>query len=315
MNRMRKLTLVFGTVGIAVGAGHIVQERQASADIAAAALAAETMPVAIEQVSAGPENVPEATTASTASLPETPLLPASQPVTVTAEPPDEPTPLVVASVTPPSDPTPVIPPAPVISAPLVDACAASLDLSAMPDATIGVTLSAPCATSTRVVLRHEGLAVAFRTLPSGKLIATLPALSVNAQVSARLPGGAVVTGTITVPEAATVRRIAVQWQADDAFQLIASNGSVTKLGDPGVNLPMRAVVFTQAPGIPAPSFEAEVTAKTCGRDLAAEMMVQDGQVVTFSDLTLAMPECDAVGDIVVLNNLLPDMTLAVADEG
>jgi hypothetical protein len=204
-------------------------------------------------------------------------------------------------------------PSPLPPAAAADSCAPALDLAALPDATIGVTLTAPCAQSARVVLRHDGLTVAFRTLPSGKLIATLPALSADATVSARLPDGATVSASIAVPEAATARRIAVQWQSDDAFQLVATNGAVVKLGDPGVDLPLRAAVFTHASGVTAPAFEAEVTAKTCGRDMLAEMIVQDGPVVTVSELTLAMPDCDAVGDILVLNNLLPDMTLAAAD--
>jgi hypothetical protein len=162
-----------------------------------------------------------------------------------------------------------------------------------------------------VELRHEGLALAYRTLPSGNLFVTLPALSDKAIVSARLPDGDTVIATAAIPDLSGLRRIGVGWSGADAFQLIPGAGAATvMLGEPTVERPMVAAILNMTPGAAAPGFEAAVTPATCGRTLAGTVVVQDGPSAAVSDLTLSMPACDAVGDILVLNNLLPDVTLA-----
>jgi hypothetical protein len=62
-----------------------------------------------------------------------------------------------------------------------------------------------------------------------------------------------------------------------------------------------------------PSVEAVVTDATCARELLGETIHAADGKVTIKDLTLAMPDCDALGDILVLNNLVPDVTLAAAN--
>ncbi len=56
--------------------------------------------------------------------------------------------------------------------------------------------------------------------------------------------------------------------------------------------------------------EAAVTDLTCGRELLGETLTSVGGAVMVNDLTVAMPDCDATGDILVLKNLVPDMKIA-----
>lgn len=59
------------------------------------------------------------------------------------------------------------------------------------------------------------------------------------------------------------------------------------------------------------SIEAEVTAGNCGQDISAQAIElrRDGTLRT-RELSLAVPDCDGVGDFLVLNNLLDDLKIA-----
>jgi hypothetical protein len=321
MDRKRRLALICATIGIALGAGQIVQSGAgAKPTVATAAL----MPTAITPVSAGPEKA-------------APVTPAEKPLVVaTPAPMPKAEPVMTAALTDPVMPAPVPMPEPV-----VDACAVTLDLIAAPNAMIGLTLVAPCAPQSRVVLRHAGLAITGKTSITGSLFMSLPALDAKGEVSATLKGAAAVKASIAMPELAALRRFGVQWQSEDAFQLHAfENGAVfgapghvsaampqmpkagvaptggylTLLGDTTVNLPMLAEVYTfPAGGMPEVVVEAAITAKTCGRELLGETLTSTGGAATSMDLTLATPDCTAIGDILVLNNLVADPTMVAAN--
>ncbi|AWB49915.1 hypothetical protein HYN69_16655 [Gemmobacter aquarius] len=215
------------------------------------------------------------------------------------------------------------------AASMADPCAMSLEVFAEEGAMLGVTLLAPCQANARVVLRHGGLAVSMQTLATGSLFATLPALDIAGAVEARFDDGTALDAAAVVPELAGLRRFAVQWQEADRFALngfegkadygdaghrTAANGGVLALGDPASKPALLAEVYTfPDPETARVSIEAEVSDTTCGRELLGETLFSAGGAVQSSDLTLAMPECDAMGGFVVLNNPLPDMTLAAAE--
>jgi hypothetical protein len=213
-------------------------------------------------------------------------------------------------------------------------CPVTLDVAIVPGAMIGVTLIAPCAPNSRVVLRHEGLAITGLTTATGALFTSLPALSAAAKIEATLADGIRVATEIDVPEALNFRRFGVQWQGEDAFQVNAyengaeygapghiygvqpglasdAGGYLQILGDPAAPMPLLAEIYTY-PVASAPvrvEVEAAVTDKTCGRELLAETIATQDAEVIVTELTFAMPECDAIGDFLVLNNLTYDMTL------
>ena len=123
--------------------------------------------------------------------------------------------------------------------------------------------------------------------------------------------------------------------ADDTFQLHAfekgagygqpgdvwsgapvspDGGYLVSLGDPGLDIPMLAEVYTFPTDIPADlTIEATVTETTCGRELLGEVLQAQAGKVTVNELTLAMPDCDALGDILVLKNPGRDTTLATVN--
>lgn len=241
----------------------------------------------------------------------------------------------------PAKPAAVEPVASVAEQP--DPCKITFDLMSEPNAMIGITLLAPCNPNQRVVLRQGGLAVTGQTNATGALFTSLPAFETDAVVQASFADGAKVEGQIAMPEMATLRRFGVQWQADDAFQihafengatygqpghvsaadphrpapgLEANGGFLTLLGDSTGDNPLLAEVYT-FPADPAAKpeviVEAAVTDKTCGRELLAETLTSIGGSVFVTDLTLAMPECDAVGDYLVLKNLVLDLNMAAAN--
>ena len=293
------------------------------------------MQAAAESAAMGLPTLPE-------QLQETPVtMAAAAPMAQAA--PDMPKPTVqtatLAALTLPSETAPAeTVPAQTAPAPLAAegaACAVTLDLAVVPGGMINVTLLAPCVPNARVVLQHEGLAVTGLTSAAGSLFTALPALTPQAKIVAVLADGSKIESLVVVPEAADFRRFGVQWQGDDAFQVMAyedgaafgtkghifgvqpgqssdAGGFLQILGNPDAPMPLLAEVYTYPKGETPVDVvvESAVTAKTCGRELLGETLMATAGEVLVTDLTLAMPDCAAIGDFLVLNNLALDMTLA-----
>lgn len=298
--------------------------------VQAAPLAANTLPT---PPSPKPEPVAPQL-AAVEALPDQPSLPKAPKVTIEVRKAD---PAATAKVA-------AVPDAADQSAPeTANACDVTLELMAEANAMIGVTLLAPCNPSQRVVLRQGGLAITGQTTATGALFTTLPAMERAAIVEASFGDGTAATAEIEVPELASMRRFGVQWQADDAFQvhafengatygqpghvsaadphrpapgLTATSGFLTLLGDTETENPLLAEVYTypaDQTSNPEVVVEAAVTDKTCGRELIAETLTSTAGSVFVTDLTLAMPDCEAVGDYLVLKNLVLDLNMAAAN--
>jgi hypothetical protein len=338
MDMKRKITLGAATLAVAFGAGHLVQSGGLGNAVDRQADLAETRPTAITPL----RGSAEAEVALSAAPPL--ALPAAAPTVseTTAAPPAPfaatlvpPLPASVAPQVPPvSAPAGLTAPAPAV--PLADACDTTLDVIPGANGMLDLTLLAPCKPATRVVLRHGGLAVTGRTSDGGALFTALPAMEAAGEVSAMFPDGTVARGAAAV-DMGGIRRFAVQWMADDRFALNAyrdgaafgeaghvhvgsgkadpAQGWVMPLGDATVDLPMMAEVYTwpTTPAEIALDIEAPVTEATCNREMLAEMVESQGGTITRSDIALAMPDCAAVGDFLVLNNHLAGMTTAAAE--
>ena len=332
MDLKRRLSLVVLIATIAFVSGHLTQTTLNKHSTLALAKG-EAKPVDIVLVAAGPTRAMDNPTIAPKALPNLMFADASN--------------------TGAADSIFDLPSDPVISADLGegmssvkaadDACNISLELDAEPSAMVAVTLVAPCQVNKRVVLRHAGLAVTAKTSATGELSVTLPAFSSSAEVSVRFPDDRIVSATISIPEANQMRRFGVQWLGDDAFQLHAfENGAnygekgdvsaadpqkplagqkqiggyLAVLGDDQVDQPMLAEVYTY-PAAPETNvkivIEAAVTKATCGREILGETLADAAGDVSITDLSLAMPDCSAIDDILVLNNVDPDLKLAAAD--
>lgn len=331
MNTQRRLALAVSLLAVGLGAGHLVQSRSAKPEALAAdgAGAAPSVDAALAVADLKPENLQQL--AAGADDPAAPLS--------VLPPADTLAPLPTAPALKAAEPKVLQKPAgevkPTDSA---AACDMSLDLLADNNAMIGITVIAPCRPNQRVMVKHGGLAVTGKTSASGTMFLNLPAMEVQARLELTFPDGEKLGSVVQMPEVGALQRFAVQWLERDAFQLqafedkadygqpghvsavnphtpapglAAQGGFVTLLGDPSVDLPMLAEVYTfPSKGEAEVLVEAAVTAETCGRELLGETVSAVGGKVTVSELTLAMPECDAAGDILVLKNLVPEMTLA-----
>lgn len=341
MNLQRKLTLLVATGAVALGAGHVVQQRAADRAVASPKTIAV---VDVTPVAAGPEAVKIPATAPKVELPPLPVsvvdVPAVGAVVVDplkTETKDATMAAIPAEPVVPDVPAviPDVPSATAANNQPEKACSVQFDLVPQPGAMIGLSLLAPCHSNERVVLMHSGLAVTAKTSESGALFGALPALTSEVEVEVRFSSGDRAITGIDMPEAEGVRRFAVQWQDADAFQLHAFEGGadydqpghysaensgtpgqgafVTLLGDRSTDLPLMAEVYTFTHEKDAEIvIEAEVSEATCGREILGETIMAEAGQVNVADLSVAMPACDALGDILVLKNLVQDMKLAAA---
>lgn len=327
MKLTQRIALSVMVLGIGLGSGHLLQTRAAKSQAAretALNSAPEDKPVAITTLASGPNKAIALTPQPRTTIPgiATPALP---PLTTDAMQEPKAIPLPQTSTT-------------------ADNCDVSLDLITQPSAMLGLTMIAPCQPNARVVLRHAGLAVTAQTSATGSLFLSLPAMEQSAKVSVLFADGAKVTAQIEVPDMADYRRFAVQWLANDTFQLHAFEGDadygmpghisaatpgriiagvppkggfLNALGNNQVDLPMLAEIYTFPANLDDKVrviVEAAVTSETCGRELLGETLASTAGHVTVTDLTLAMPDCSAEGSILVLKNLAPDtMMTATAD--
>ncbi len=239
------------------------------------------------------------------------------------------------------------PVAPTVSAPLAAAepnCMADMTATAMPAAMVDLTLIAGCFPDAQVTIHHQGMMFSVITDDAGVAHMTIPALADNAVFIADMGNGEGAVAVATIPDLALYDRAVLQWQGSTGPQIHAlefgagygndghvwngaargpdvalagSGGFLVHLGD-GLGLnPLQAEVYTypsgdsQRAGTVAFSVETPVTVDNCGTEIAAQtIQVSPGADAFALDLTMTVPTCDAVGEYLVLKNMLLDLTLA-----
>ena len=209
-------------------------------------------------------------------------------------------------------------------------CAVFLVATPAPGAMLEVSVFAPCDGGALVRFTHGGMTFEERLSAEGLLMASVPALSDPAEVSATFADARIETDTTAVPDFAAVSRLVLQWSgmADLAFvawergvdePLTAqsprdSAGMIHSLGTPGA---AQAQVYTWPIGETATSetiaieVEAAITADSCAQDVSAQtLLVSAAEPVRQQMMEFTMPACDGVGGYILLHNPLPQMTLA-----
>lgn len=219
-------------------------------------------------------------------------------------------------------------------------------LSAEPAAAAMVTLSldAPCMANDRFTVHHNGMMFSDVTDENGKRSFSVPALSADAVFIVSFPNGDGVVAKTAVTSLEYYDRVVVQWAGDSGVQIhalefgadyhqpghvwagdmrdistaaLGEGGFITRLGATDLHEGRMAEIYTFPSGTSARdgavrlSLEAEITPANCGRDIEAQS-IQLGSVGApkVQDVVLAMPDCDAVGDFLVLKNLLNDLKIA-----
>lgn len=211
-------------------------------------------------------------------------------------------------------------------------------------ATIALSVTAPCHINTSFVIHHQGMMFTAMTDANGNTDINVPALAeVSVLIAAFDDGNGAVT-TAVVPDFAQYDRAVLQWQGDTAVMLsayegdagygdanhihagnpgdmarlsAAEGGYLVTLGDASVPDALMAEIYT----FPTSTFgesadvmlvaEAEITGGNCGKELAAQsIQISPSGQTSALDLTMVMPDCDAVGDFLILQNMFEDLTLA-----
>lgn len=204
----------------------------------------------------------------------------------------------------------------------------ALSLVHLEPALLGLALTDPCHPGELVRISHAGMSFTGMTDDQGGYTATIPALAATGEVSVHLDSGRDLTAARLVPDLGSVARIALATRGPTGLHLSALlkgaefggpghihpenpglptlglGGFLTRLGDPTLAQPVLAEVFT-APASKSDSqieIVATVEAGNCGHDVLGTTFSQNGTVLpTTGAISFAMPDCDALGEVLVMN--------------
>lgn len=235
------------------------------------------------------------------------------------------------------------PPAPGATDP-APACDITAEAHAAAAAMVNLRLDASCLPNERVTVHHNGMIFTETTDSNGALNTTVPALAQDAMFILAFGNGDGAVAQVKVEELIDYDRAVLQWKGNAGFEIHARefganygdtghhwkeapgeladavtgrSGVLTRHGDSTAADPLLAEVYTfpkaesLRAGSVALSVETEITQANCGIEAEAQslQLQDDGQIKT-QDLILSVPECDAVGGFLVLNNLLEDLKVA-----
>ena len=232
-------------------------------------------------------------------------------------------------------------PAPVVETP---ACGVTASAEVLAGAMVDLSVSAPCLLNERATVHHNGMMFTAATDDAGQFAVSVPALAENAIIIVEFANGDGAIAEVQVTSLQFYDRVVLQWTGDTGFQLHArefgaeygsdghvwvgaprdvtaaamgEGGFVTRLGAPDTLAPRMAEIYSFPSGTAARggdvllSVEAEVTADNCGQDIEAQALeVQHQGRLRTQYLTLAVLDCSAIGDFLVLNNLVDDLKIA-----
>ncbi|UYV37429.1 translocase [Rhodobacteraceae bacterium D3-12] len=225
-------------------------------------------------------------------------------------------------------------------------CEITMTAQPMAAALVKVALSAPCLPNERLTMHHSGLVFTDTTDADGKYEMAVPALAQNAVFIASFANGDGAVANAAVPELKDFDRAVVQsefragaalhalefgadyyadghiWAASTgeiADAAVGQGGFMILLGNPVVANALTAQVYTYPSGLTEKSgdvslsVEIEVTAENCGKPITAEtLQTVRGEASKVQKLDLTMPDCDAIGDFLVLKKLVNDLKVAAA---
>lgn len=228
--------------------------------------------------------------------------------------------------------------------PSPQSCVAFLEARPIAAAMVELTLNAPCEPNARVTLHHNGMMVSETTDATGRLDVQMPALSQTAIYMASFASGLSGMAKAEVTSLDIYDRVVVQWTGPGELQIhalefgadygdeghiwsdaprdiaagaLGQGGFITRHGRAMPDQDLRAQVYTfpsgtsAATGDVALTVETEVSSDNCNRQLEGQaLQITGGGALGVTDLLIDMPGCDAIGDFLVLKNLLQDLKIA-----
>lgn len=222
-------------------------------------------------------------------------------------------------------------------------CPIAFTATPAPVGMVSLDLSAPCAKAARINLHHNGMITTQLMDADGRLQLTHPALSADAVFFVAFSDGKGVMAEAYVPAVEEVDRLSLQWRQPAGFEMharefgasygaeghrwagrpggfdvtsLGAQGFLVRLGDQAGEQARQADVYTFPRAATARegdvnlTIEAEVTVDNCGRDIAVEVISSRMGRAIARDLSLQMPDCEAVGSFLILTDILSPVRVA-----
>lgn len=343
MLSLKRLAIAGGSLLLAAGAGVYMQTGTALPPAASPVQLALTTPLTLPDEVAAPAGFAadkvqlDAISLTSADLGAAMVTPSEFPDT-----PVMPEALIMAAASP-DDVAP--PPRADLTEPMAaQDCMIDLTGETRAAAMVALTLSAPCQPDARVAIDHGALHFTIATDADGKAEVLVPALSENALFVATMDDGNAAAVEMVVDTLSFYDRAVVQsdngngitlharefgaaydsdghvWAGHPRDASVAARGQggfVTRLGDAAIPGAKIADVYTfptstaTVVGDIALTIEVEVTTMNCGRQISAQVIeVSQATAPGVSALDVSLPDCDAVGDYLLLKNLIDDLKIA-----
>jgi len=223
-------------------------------------------------------------------------------------------------------------------------CGPILSASMKEAAMVTLILTAPCRGNEEMVVYHGDLAFSGRLNQLGTYTVDVPAFVAEADFRVAFADGTEAFAMVDVPLADMTDRVALVSRGHSGLQIHAlefgadyndkghvwsgaardaetatleGGGFLVRLGDETTEKQMIAEVYTfpdfanKRDGVVRLSVEAEVTSYNCGKEVEGHTIERgrDGEV-TQVGMTVAIPDCTAIGEYLVLKNLLRDLKIA-----
>jgi hypothetical protein len=229
---------------------------------------------------------------------------------------------------------------------MVAQCDITMTAQPMAAALVKLELAAPCLPNERLTMHHNGMMFTDTTDANGKFEMAVPALAETAVFIASFANSDGAVASTKVTELVDFDRAVVQSEFENGTSLhaleygadyngsghiwanaageiadtaVGKGGFMMMLGNPSVSDAMTAQVYTfpsafaEQGGDVSLSVEIEVTAANCGKEIEAQtLQTVKGAPPKVQSLSLTMPDCDAIGDFLVLKNLVNDLKVASA---
>lgn len=195
-------------------------------------------------------------------------------------------------------------------------CAPGIRVSATEGGFLDTVISAPCKLGQTVQVGHDALTFALSLSNTGQARLRIPAVVRDGAVAVTFADGTILTAAAPVSGIGTLRRMvfAHDGPADHVF-LKASGPERRKIDREAFATATGTVSSLTAPmghGTVRLSLLVEVTPANCGQPLNAHVIEQAGAgaAVQKTQLSLNLPGCERVGDVLELKNAVPDLRLA-----
>ena len=197
-------------------------------------------------------------------------------------------------------------------------CTPTVGTAQLAEATIEMSVIAPCHANKRFSVHHNGLMLGYKLDDKGTLTFELPVLAQNAIILTEFPDNFVVVNRVRVQTLAAFDRTALQWDGPFELSLDATGTSTIPVTRKRVGSPnnRQAMILTaqrsdNMDSMPSLQVKTKVTS-VCGALLNFQTIsVKNAQSAYVSNFDFTAPDCDAASAEIVLKNLVEPTTLAL----